>query len=125
MSTIATTVYNKAKKLSVVCSCNIYVRKFEWDFYPSGFFPRLLVRLMHLKLAMPLSWANAAVLHSRDGDEVAFLHLKKEGEKFCLEVCIQKTILALVHKAPRLRRGGKFLLNSSEIRRDSRRNGLT
>lgn len=42
---------------------------------------------MHLKLAVPISWANAAVLYSRHGDEVAFLHMKKEHEKFYLEVC--------------------------------------
>lgn len=47
------------------------------------------MRLMHLQLAVPVSWANAAVLFSRLGDEVAFLQVKKEQEKFCLEVVYQ------------------------------------
>lgn len=61
-----------------------------WDYYPYGFFPRLLVRLMHLQLPVPVSWANAAVILSKSGDEVALLQMKKEADKYCLEVSILK-----------------------------------
>lgn len=62
------------------------MRQFVWDFHPSGFFTRLLVRLMHLQIAVPVSWANAAVLLSRSGDEAAFLQMKRENDKHYLEV---------------------------------------
>lgn len=69
-------------------SGSVYTRRFVWDFYPAGFFPRLLVRLMHLQLMVPISWANAAVLFSRVGDEVTFLEIKQETHKFILEVLL-------------------------------------
>lgn len=67
-------------------SCRTYTRKFLWDFYPSGFFARLLVRLMHLQIAVSGSWANAAILCSRLGDEAALLQMKKEDDMYYLEV---------------------------------------
>lgn len=73
-------------KLISVLSCSTYTRRFVWDVYPTGFFARLLVKLMHLQLVVPVSWSNAAVLCSSFGDEVGFLLMKQRHDKHCLEV---------------------------------------
>jgi len=67
-------------------SSETYTRKFIWDYFPSGFFARLLVRIMHLQLAVPISWSDAAIVFGSDGDEVGFLTLKPENDKFSLGV---------------------------------------
>ena len=59
-----------------------YGRRFEWQRFPNGFFPRLLVRLMHQQLSLHASWIDAAVLCGGTGDEVAFLQLSKPGDAF-------------------------------------------
>lgn len=56
-----------------------------WDFQPTGFFTRLLVRLMHMQMIVAVSWQNAGVICSCFGDEVGFLELKRE-DKYLLEV---------------------------------------
>lgn len=64
-----------------------------WDFYPTGFFPRLLVRIMHAQFPVPASWANAAIFFSRSGDEVGLLQIKKADSKYCLEVAVVAVVL--------------------------------
>ena len=66
----------------------LYHRRFSWPSYPSGFFPRLLLRLQHLRVRTLISWLDAAVITGRDGTECAFLKLSRlSGQnKYCLEV---------------------------------------
>jgi hypothetical protein len=58
---------------------------FVWGYFPVGFFPRLLVRLMHQQLPIPICWSDAAVVFSMEGDECGFMNIK-QLPNFCLEV---------------------------------------
>ncbi len=55
-----------------------YMRIFKWDFHPSGLFPRLLLRLVHLRLTPLACWLDAAVVMGRGGCECAILKLNKK-----------------------------------------------
>lgn len=58
----------------------VYARQFRWAFYPSGFVPRLLLRLVHLRLRPLKCWLDAAVIMNRDGNEFAFFQISKIEE---------------------------------------------
>jgi hypothetical protein len=64
-----------------------YKRRFSWDFLPSGFFPRLLLRLVHLRMRLLACWIDAAVIMGRNDFECAFLQLLRNEDKYNLEVC--------------------------------------
>jgi len=64
-----------------------YKRRFSWDFLPSGFFPRLLLRLVHLRMRLLAGWIDAAVVMGRNNFECAFLRLSRNEDKYYLEVC--------------------------------------
>lgn len=56
-----------------------HVRHFRWNFYPAGFFPRLLLRLVHLRVKPLKSWLDAAVVVGHR-DECAFMRISKNEE---------------------------------------------
>ncbi len=64
-----------------------YKRIFTWKFFPNGFFPRLLLRLAHLRFGLLACWLDAAVIVGK-GAECAFLRLFRELDQmqFKLEV---------------------------------------
>jgi len=65
----------------------VLIRQFSWPFYPSGFFPRLLLRLAHLRVRVLASWLDAAVIMGRDEGECAFVKLSHSTESiYSLEV---------------------------------------
>eukprot|EP00026_Physarum_polycephalum_P000182 Phypoly_transcript_00182.p1 GENE.Phypoly_transcript_00182~~Phypoly_transcript_00182.p1 ORF type:complete len:2033 (+),score=208.26 Phypoly_transcript_00182:30-6101(+) len=68
-----------------------FVRRFSWKIFPSGFFPRLLLRLVHLRMKPLVCWLDAAVILGKDGTECAFMRLsqKLEDSSFFLEVLVK------------------------------------
>ncbi len=67
-----------------------YTRVFKWGFQPEGFFPRLLLRLVHLRLTPLTCWLDAAVFMGREGGECAFMKLSHsfEENQYTLKVCL-------------------------------------
>lgn len=61
-------------------------RRYTWENYPAGFFPRLLLRLMHTQISLLGSWVDAAVVMSQDQQFFGFLHLFPHNDEFVLEV---------------------------------------
>jgi hypothetical protein len=72
------------------------VRRFSWKFFPSGFFPRLLLRLVHLRMNTLVCWLDSAIILGTNGVECAFMQLsrKSHDDPFILEVCIRLTKLS-------------------------------
>ena len=64
----------------------MYTRRITWSFYPSGFFPRLILRLAHLRIRLLASWLDAAIIMGRDDSECAFLRLAHSEAAYHLEV---------------------------------------
>lgn len=69
----------------------MFVRHFRWNFYPAGFVPRLLLRLVHLRLRPLKCWLDAAVIMSRDGSEYAFFKIEQIGEDTVYELKVFET----------------------------------
>lgn len=61
-------------------------RRFTWGFYPANFFPRLLLRLMHMQVSLLGSWIDAAVVMSPNHSHYGFIHLFSTEGTFILEV---------------------------------------
>lgn len=55
----------------------VFMRRFMWEFYPSGFVPRLLLRLVHLRMTLLKSWYDGAIILSQNGTECAHVQLSK------------------------------------------------
>lgn len=67
----------------------LQTRIFKWSFFPAGFFPQLLLRLVHLRVRFLGCWLNGAVVMSRAGTECALLklsHSPNEDNQYLLEV---------------------------------------
>ena len=67
-------------------------RRFTWAFYPANFFPRLLLRLMHMQVSLLGSWVDAAVLMSQDQGHYSFIHLFSQDGSFILEVYLPSSL---------------------------------
>jgi hypothetical protein len=67
-----------------------FVRRFEWTSYPSGLFPRILLRIFHTQLIVMACWLDAAVVMSRKGKDCAFLHIAQDSNRniYFLEVAL-------------------------------------
>lgn len=75
--------------LIVLFHRQIRTRKFGWDFFPTGFFSQMLLRLVHLRMQVLACWLNAAVIMGKTGSECAILQLQRgagEENRYYLEV---------------------------------------
>lgn len=74
------------------------MRRFTWPSHPTGFFPRLLLRLVHLRMKPLACWLDAAVIMGKGGVECAFLHLfRQQDSQFVLEVLLYIIYLLLLY----------------------------
>lgn len=61
-------------------------RRFSWSYYPSNFFPRLLLRFMHMQLLLLGSWVDAVVIMNQEQEQYGFLKFFSRDGSFILEV---------------------------------------
>ena len=80
-------VMRREKTILIIYSHG-FVRRFSWRFFPAGFFPRLLLRLVHFRLRPLACWLDAAVIMGKYSNECAFmqLHPDPQDAMFHLEV---------------------------------------
>eukprot|EP00026_Physarum_polycephalum_P000536 Phypoly_transcript_00537.p1 GENE.Phypoly_transcript_00537~~Phypoly_transcript_00537.p1 ORF type:complete len:1451 (+),score=177.67 Phypoly_transcript_00537:50-4354(+) len=78
------------KRLSLKSGFVMLKRRFTWTFYPANFFPRLLLRLMHMQVTLLGSWVDAVVLMNQDQSHYAFVHLFSQEGSFILEVTVMQ-----------------------------------
>ena len=75
--------------------CDMLKRRFTWSIFPANFFPRLLLRLMHMQMCLLGSWVDAGVVMSQDQGHHGFLHLFPKDGCYVLEVSIRFHVLTL------------------------------
>lgn len=61
-------------------------RRFTWPFYPANFFPRLLLRYMHMQFLLLASWVDAVIIMNQERDQHGFVQFFRKEGKFFLEV---------------------------------------